>query len=105
MRPFSVEEYIKNPERKVVTRDCQDVRILCTDVMGTSYPVIAVCKVDSIHECCYSYTNTGKQFKSMDSHRDLFFVPEKHEGWTHVYKVGDAGYVAGNIYIIPKKKP
>lgn len=33
-----------------------------------------------------------------DSHHDLLFAPEKHEGWTHVYKVGDAGYVAGNIY-------
>ena len=35
---------------------------------------------------------------NVDSHFDLFFAPEKHEGWTHVYKVGDAGYVAGNIY-------
>lgn len=95
MRPFSVEEYIKNPERKVVTRDGQDVRILCTDVMGTSYPVIAVCKVDSIHECCYSYTDNGKQFKSMDSHRDLFFAPEKKEGWITVCKDGDDYYTGG----------
>ena len=35
---------------------------------------------------------------NVDSRLDLFFAPEKHEGWTHVYKLGDVGYIAGNIY-------
>lgn len=95
MVPFSLGEYIKNPKRKVVTREGQDVRILCTDVMGTSYPVLAVCKVDSTHEYCYSYTDTGKQFKSKDSPTDLFFAPEKKEGWITVYKDGDDYHTGG----------
>lgn len=31
MKPFSLKEYLKNPNKKVVTRDREEVRIICTD--------------------------------------------------------------------------
>ena len=31
MRQFSLEEYLKNPSRKVITRDGQSVKIHCTN--------------------------------------------------------------------------
>lgn len=31
MKQFSLEEYIKNPSRKIVTRDGKEARIVCTD--------------------------------------------------------------------------
>ena len=98
MKQFNLEEYKKNPNRKVITRDGKSVRIVCTDMIGTDYPILVVCRVDATHDCDYSYTLNGKHHLGVDSRLDLFFAPEKHEGWTHVYKLGDAGYIAGNIY-------
>ena len=39
------------------------------------------------HECVYTY-NTYGQFYSGDTNHalDLFFAPEKHEGWVNIYK-------------------
>lgn len=98
MKQFNLEEYRKNPNRKVITRDGKDVKIVYINMIGTSYPILAICRVDATHDSYYSYTINGKHSLNEDSHLDLFFAPEKHEGWTHVYKVGDAGYIAGNIY-------
>lgn len=44
MRQFNLEEYLKNPNQKVVTRDGHKVRILCTD-RKHEYPILAL--VDS----------------------------------------------------------
>ena len=33
MKQFTVEEYQKNPNRKVITRDGKSVRIVCTDII------------------------------------------------------------------------
>lgn len=88
MKQFNIEEYKKNPNRKVITRDGKSVRIVCTDMIGT-YTVVAICKMDATYECCYSYTNIGKLHIIEDTQLDLFFAPEKHEGWINIYKDGD----------------
>ena len=31
MKQFDIEKYIENPKQRVVTRDCRNVRIICTD--------------------------------------------------------------------------
>lgn len=80
MKQFNLEEYQKNPNRKVVTRDGKSVRIVYTDMIGTSYPVLAICRVNPTHDCYYSYTLNGKHNLDVDSHHDLLFAPEKHEG-------------------------
>lgn len=84
MEQFTVEEYQKNPNRKVITRDGRSVRIVCTDVMGATYPVLAVYKKDPTHENWNSYTTDGKLYIEVDSDSDLFFAPEKKEGWINL---------------------
>lgn len=96
MKQFSVEEYIKNPKRKVVTRDGKEARIVCTDRKGR-YPIIGLFQVCDDDEEIHSYTKSGKLFMNEDSNDDLFFAPEKHEGWVNVYKDEDM-YLFGATY-------
>ena len=82
MKQFSLEEYVKNPSRKVVTRDGRNVTIQCTNFDGFS-PVIA-----QTEGFCVSlaFHKDGKYFTIKDSDFDLFFAPEKHEGWVNIYQ-------------------
>ena len=71
MKQFSLEEYIKNPSRKIVTRDGKEARIVCTDKKGR-YPIIALSQVlDDDDEEIHSYTKSGKMFMSIDSNADF----------------------------------
>ena len=90
MKQFNLEEYQKNPNRRVITRDGRSVRIVCTDMIVTSYPILVICRVDPTHDCYYSYTLNGKH-NNVDSRLDLFFAPEKRSGWINIYdRTGDA---------------
>lgn len=87
MIPFNLEEYTKNPNRKIVTRDGRVVtKILCTDAKG-DHPIIALIEShDGTFENSFSYTNNGKIYSSkIESCADLFFTPKKSEGWVNVY--------------------
>ena len=96
MKPFSLDEYLKNPKRKVVTRDGRNVRIVCTDVKSELYPVLAL--VDNWGaEICNSYTKEGRFLPGNEAHRDLFFAPEKHEGWVNVYRDFD-DMMCGSVF-------
>ena len=98
MRQFDLDKYLKNPNRKVVTRDGRSVRIVCTDMIGTSYPILAICRVDATHDCYYSYTLNGKHNLGVESRLDLFFAPEKRSGWINIYdRTGDA-HASRRIY-------
>ena len=87
MKQFNLEEYLKNPSRKVVTRDGRKVtRILCTDARGR-YPIVALVKaLDNDNESSFSYTKDGHFDPDEEHIYDLFFAPEKHEGWVNVCK-------------------
>ena len=88
MIPFNLEEYTKNPNRKIVTRDGRAVtKILCTDAKG-DHPIVALIEGhDGTFEISCSYTNNGKVYSSnIESCADLFFAPEKHKGWVNVYR-------------------
>lgn len=81
MKQFNLEEYLKNPSRKVVTRDGRKVRILCTDAKG-NYPIVALIEtLDGSIEFPHKFKNNGHFLNSYeDYHLNLFFAPEKHEG-------------------------
>ena len=81
MKPFNLEEYLKNPSRKVVTRDGRNVTIHCTNCIGTR-PVIAEAEGDNYS---LEFDKYGGYFFA-PSKNDLFFVPEKHEGWVNIYR-------------------
>lgn len=87
MKPFNLEEYLKNPSRKVVTRDGRNARIICTDAKG-DFPIVALIeKLDSSIEFPQKFKKNGHfLYSNEDYHLDLFFVPEKHEGWVNVHR-------------------
>ena len=86
MKEFNLEEYLKNPERKVVTRDGRDVRIICTDFDNPDLPVIVEIKGN---KWPLSFTTNGEAIKGRPLSCDLFFAPEKHEGWIIINKYPD----------------
>ena len=82
MKQFNLEEYLKNPSRKVVTRDGRSVKIHCANYLG-NHPVIAEVE-NSLYST--SFNAEGRYVDIDESPRDLFFAPEKHEGWVNVCK-------------------
>ena len=93
MKPFSLEEYLKNPSRKVVTREGTPVKIHCTNYLGAK-PIIAEIEGSGQSR---SFKADGKLFSIDESVKDLFFASEKHEGWVNVYK-DDKFYNVGNLF-------
>ena len=93
MKQFNLEEYLKNPNKKVVTRDGRNVNIHCTNCVG-AHPVVA--EIEGEKYSYYYDKNGGYHFRPSIS--DLFFAPEKKEGWANIYKQ-DAKYrVIGYVY-------
>lgn len=88
MKQFNLDEYLKNPKRKVTTRDGKSVRIICTNRLSENYPVIALVN-DEYIEKCYSYSEFGKVYtnQNRDCELDLLFAPEKKSGWINLYKM------------------
>ena len=103
MKPFNLEEYLKNPARKIVTRDGRKARVVCTDEKG-EYPIVALVEYyDGTHENAYSFKKDGRFYSNGTADKDLFFAPEKHEGWANLYKRGSKDYALGaEIYIYKK---
>ena len=88
MEQFSLEKYLENPNRKVVTRDGRSVRIVCTNKLDKNYPVLALVRNED-YEMSYSYTTFGKLYTNQSICRelDLFFAPDKKSGWINLYKM------------------
>lgn len=98
MEQFSLEEYLKNPNRKVITRrGGLNVRIICTDRMDIDYPVVALVQ-GHLSESLYSYTKEGLHVPDRESPNDLFFASEKKEGWINIYKTPDGVSHPSEIY-------
>lgn len=81
MKQFSLEEYLKNPKRKIVTRDGRSARIICTDYKDNDFPIIAIVTQDDNHESIDIFDENGVFIFNEESERNLFFAPEKHDGW------------------------
>ena len=94
MKPFNLADYLKNPSRKIVTRGGSKVKIHCTNFMGVN-PVIA--EIEGSGES-RSFGIDGRYFSNDTSVRDLFFAPEKHEGWVNLYMGLDDKPQCGIIY-------
>lgn len=90
MKQFNLEEYLKNPSKKIMTMDGGIItRFLCTDAKG-DYPIVVLIKNNNCsNELARSYTKDGKFYRGTSCGYDLFFASEKHEGWVNVYKAGN----------------
>ena len=100
MKQFDLKEYLANPSRKVVTRDGCPVRILCTDKKSYNEQIVGLIMGDNGMEFISTWTQQGKSFFNTDTPNDLFFAPEKHEGWVNLYKWAnkDCAYYIGSMY-------
>ena len=86
MKQFNLKEYLKNPSRKIVTRGGYPATIVSTTFHQENYPVVAeVCFSSYDKKQSYSFTANGLFLDSSEDSRDLFFAPEKHEGWVNIY--------------------
>ena len=90
MKPFNLEEYLKNPSKKIITKNGSKVRIICIDRKSKRFNVIALIDYGNTEgiEC---YTIDGRVHSCGESWIDLFFAPEKHEGWINIYKFSREG--------------
>lgn len=106
MEQFNLEEYFKNPNRKIVTRNGNDVRIICTNQMNTETPIVALIKerknaFEDPYEVSYNYYVNGHLLCNRDDPYDIFFADEdvrKHEGWVNIYKDFDSRILSKHIY-------
>ena len=87
MKEFNLDEYLKNPSQKVVTRDGREVRIVCTD-MKSRYKIVGIVydKKDDT-ESVEVFQENGTLFIHTTSNYDLFFAPVKKEGWVNIYDI------------------
>ena len=100
MKQFDLKEYLANPSRKLVTGDGRKVKILCTN-RKSPYPIVALVENhDNDNENVCSYRENGLySLYSLSEENNLFFAPEKHEGWVNVYRNSDSGHTyAGAVY-------
>lgn len=101
MKKFSLDEYLKNPGRKIVTRDGHNARIISTDRKSPTGHNIVVLLDYGNEEISTTCNNNGEtEFCSpFQSKGDLFFAPEKKEGWINIYlDAEDGSYVETCIY-------
>lgn len=78
MEQFNLGEYLKNPNRKIVTHGGRSVRIICTNRKSENCPIVALIQ-DSPDdfEDAYYYTIDGKWVIRGSESMDLFFAPEE----------------------------
>ena len=106
MRFFNLDEYLKKPSLKVVTRDGRNVRIICTDFLSDmNKPIIALIKEDENKESAWNFTENGKYHlpENKESLKDLYFAPTKREGWINLYKDRNGAYPSNFIFETEKK--
>ena len=97
MKQFSLEEYLKNPTRPIVTRDGRNVRIVCTDRKSYTFPIVVLIEGCYQENIC-AYTKDGLYSHGMECPCDLFFAPIKNEGWVNMYKTRSGATQIGQIY-------
>lgn len=84
MKQFSLKDYLKNPNRRVITRDGRSVRIICTDA-DAERRIVALVRSEGGERVC-DYYDDGTRSDNSDSDWDLLFVTEKKEGWINILR-------------------
>ena len=97
MKQFNLEEYLENPDRRIITRDGKNVRIVCTDRKSNTFPVVVLIE-ECYQENICAYTKDGLYSHGMECPCDLFFAPIKKEGWVNMYKTRSGATQIGQIY-------
>ena len=82
MKQFNLKEYLENPSKKVVTRDGRNVKIHCTNFTRAQNIIAQI----EGNDYSFSFHKDGIFTHEEESNCDLFFAPERHEGWVNIYK-------------------
>ena len=100
MKQFDLQEYLKNPNLKVVTRDGRPARIICTDRNDkTGRPIVAlVYDKNGEYEYCNMYFPNGRAISLVTDDSDLFFALTKYGRWVNVYRRKDGTFYFGSPY-------
>ena len=95
MKQFNLEEYLKNPLRKVITRDGRNVKILCTNFTKAQHIIAQI----EGNDYSTAFHKDGIFVNGFESNCDLFFAPEKHEGWINIYAdINDNSHPGNHIF-------
>ena len=98
MKEFSLEEYLKNPDREVVTRDGRKVRIVCTDRAGlATKPIVALITLPNGDEVIKTFWDNGIETAGSEDKNDLFFAPTKYTDYINLYR-DESVYFLGAVY-------
>ena len=96
MKHFSLKDYLKNPARKIVTREGNSVEIVYTDGEGRC-PIVALVTKEDGKKVGIECTKYGEWSEDGESALDLFFEPIKKEGWVNIYNDG-SNITTGDVY-------
>lgn len=99
MKEFSLEEYLKNPNREIVTRDGKKVRIICTDRAGlNAKQIVALITLPNGDEKVKTFWANGIETAGSDGKDNLFFAPTKYTDYINLYRNGGGYYLGGGVY-------
>ena len=100
MKQFNLEEYLKNPLRKVITRDGRNVKILCTNFTKAQHIIAQI----EGNDYSTAFHKDGIFVNGFESNCDLFFAMEKHEGWINIFKYNFGEPFIGDMHIFRSKE-
>lgn len=84
-KPFDLEA--AKAGKPVCTRDGRKVRILCYDLKGAEYPIVALVEAhDYLDESISTYDRNGRFDHDRENKNDLMMLPQKKEGWIIIHK-------------------
>jgi hypothetical protein len=85
MRPFNIDDARQG--KPVCTRDGRDVRIVCWDMNGEFYSLLAVIENEDGTEYGCEFRKNGKMNPTdRESDLDLFMKSETKTGWVNIYR-------------------
>ena len=85
LKPFDIQKAREG--KPVCTRDGRKARILCYDLKGAEYPIVAAVETrNCFAESICGYDKNGRFDHDTENNNDLMMLPEKKEGWVNVYK-------------------
>lgn len=97
LKPFDLEA--AKAGKPVCTRDGRKVRILCYDLKGAKYPIVAAIETqDNIAESISAYDKNGRFVHDKENNNDLMMLLEKREGWINIYINSGSVETGINIY-------
>lgn len=84
LKPFDLEA--AKAGKPVCTRDGRKARILCYDLKGAEYFIVAAIEThDCLAESISAYDKNGRFDHDKENNNDLMMIPEKKEGWINLY--------------------